>query len=392
MAGYVGTTSEEELYKGYSSGRAFWRTSPKFSGFAQWSAVNDSSTCDFCGWADERTFPHNIGSGVTPTEWDPPVHWGCRCIVGYILKEEFDPGSGDWGKGPPPSAFPPGTSGGYRRGKPTLRSLGKKPKSPFQDRAKQAAENWEHGWFGWGYTAGGHRTGISGILGTKRKVFREWWETSMRTVMGDSYIENQAVNVRLLVSSWVSSSSQQLKKVIETISRGTADDVLKALDEWGVLWPGTQVKTVAQAEALQLHWEGNRRLAIEAAKKTGLVNSDDTITLYRGVSTKTPSSGGGVLADVKSKLLAGDTEFAVSTSFVESWSASLEVASTGFGDLVFMKRVSVDDLATGFFEHPQFVLHAEEAEVIWYNWDKVLVPKSVDSLAGSGSKLLVEVH
>ena len=102
MPGYIDNTTNESLFEGYSSGRSEWKSDIRLSGSGQWSAVNDDRICDFCSWADDQIF------AMDQVEWDPPVHWGCRCLVGYILKEE-KPGPSTWGKGPPKNTFPPGT-------------------------------------------------------------------------------------------------------------------------------------------------------------------------------------------------------------------------------------------------------------------------------------------
>ena len=102
MPGYIDNTTNEGLFEGYSAGRNAWKGDSRLSGSGQWSAVNDDRVCDFCSWADDQIFH------MDQVEWDPPVHWGCRCLVGYILTDE-DPGPSTWGDGPPKNTFPPGT-------------------------------------------------------------------------------------------------------------------------------------------------------------------------------------------------------------------------------------------------------------------------------------------
>ncbi len=103
MPGYIDNSSDLALFESYSQGRALGGEGlPNMSQFAQWSAVLDKRTCDWCGWADERVFN-------TVTEpYDPPTHHGCRCLIAYISNDEFPPNP-DWGSGPPANSWPPGT-------------------------------------------------------------------------------------------------------------------------------------------------------------------------------------------------------------------------------------------------------------------------------------------
>ncbi len=102
MPGYIDNSSDLALFESYSQGRALAGESlPNMSQFAQWSAVLDKRTCDWCGWADMRIFN-------TVTEpYDPPTHHGCRCLIAFISKEEFPP-TATWGTGPPKNVWPPG--------------------------------------------------------------------------------------------------------------------------------------------------------------------------------------------------------------------------------------------------------------------------------------------
>ncbi len=105
MSGYIDNNTGQGLWESYASGRASAGAHLEGgSSLAQWSAVNDSKTCDFCGWADERIFDTRF------QPWYPPEHYGCRCIIAYILSDEFQP-EPDWGEGPPSEAFPPGQIG-----------------------------------------------------------------------------------------------------------------------------------------------------------------------------------------------------------------------------------------------------------------------------------------
>ncbi len=150
MAGFIDTSTDDALWSSYNGGRVnVGKQSTKVSPLAQWSALLDANTCDFCGWADERIFD----TSVEP--YDPPMHHGCRCIIALILKSEFPPNynkrcfgaapalvlselitlaeslSGSpacpsWKDGPPKSSFPPGRKNGVdKRGKPTARNEGK---------------------------------------------------------------------------------------------------------------------------------------------------------------------------------------------------------------------------------------------------------------------------
>lgn len=103
MAGYIDNSTDLALFESYSQGRALAGASlTNLSRFAQWSALLDDRTCDWCSWADLRVFDTNI------EPYDPPMHHGCRCLVANITKDEFPP-KADWGKGPPSDVWPPGT-------------------------------------------------------------------------------------------------------------------------------------------------------------------------------------------------------------------------------------------------------------------------------------------
>ncbi len=102
MPGYIDNSSDLALFESYSQGRALAGDAlPNISRFAQWSAVLDKRTCDWCGWADERVFD------TTVEPYDPPTHHGCRCLIAYISKDEFPP-TATWGNGPPANNWPPG--------------------------------------------------------------------------------------------------------------------------------------------------------------------------------------------------------------------------------------------------------------------------------------------
>ncbi len=102
MPGVIDNSTDDALWSSYNGGRVnVGKQSTKVSNLAQWSALLDSKTCDFCSWADERIFDTSI------EPYDPPMHFGCRCLIALILKSELPPDP-TWGKGPPDNAFPPG--------------------------------------------------------------------------------------------------------------------------------------------------------------------------------------------------------------------------------------------------------------------------------------------
>ena len=80
--------------------------------YGVWSAILDAGTCDYCRFADGKTFR------LTEEHPVPPVHFGDRCVIVYFtaemleedgleVYEEFDP----W-ENPPSSMFPPGSKKG----------------------------------------------------------------------------------------------------------------------------------------------------------------------------------------------------------------------------------------------------------------------------------------
>ncbi|KKM73284.1 hypothetical protein LCGC14_1412030 [marine sediment metagenome] len=103
MPGYIDNSTDLALFESYSQGRALAGARlTNLSRFAQWSALLDSKTCDWCSWADMRVFDTTI------EPYDPPMHHGCRCLVAYITKDEFPPEQTTWGVGPPRNVWPPG--------------------------------------------------------------------------------------------------------------------------------------------------------------------------------------------------------------------------------------------------------------------------------------------
>lgn len=73
--------------------------------YGVWSAILDESTCDFCEWADGRTFL------ISEQHMIPPVHFGDRCVIVYYNSDMLDEGEGgfmDW-VSPPQELFPIGS-------------------------------------------------------------------------------------------------------------------------------------------------------------------------------------------------------------------------------------------------------------------------------------------
>ena len=109
--GVLDRSVSQAVFDTYAQGRAFSGAEMQgLSPWAQWSAALDERTCDWCAWADLRIFDTRI------EPWDPPVHFGCRCIVAYIKEDEYRPVQ-NWGTGPPNNAFPPGRKKGEVSGR-----------------------------------------------------------------------------------------------------------------------------------------------------------------------------------------------------------------------------------------------------------------------------------
>ena len=97
-------------------------------------------------------------------------------------------------------------------------------------------------------------------------------------------------------------------------------------------------------------------------------------------------------------LLAGDNEQAVGARFVNSWSTNRDIAesfsSAGNKGMLMSKHIDPDDVFASFLEHPEFSSFGEQ-EVLWYNWEGTLVPKSVTikpGTTGSFGRQTVEVE
>ena len=257
MAGYIDGSTDEGLWSSYNGGRVTaGKQSTKVSNWAQWSALLDSKTCDWCGWADERIF--NTGS----EPYDPPMHHGCRCIIALILKDEFVPGGGSWGNGPPKSAWPPGRlNGADKTGKPTLRNLGKKKPPP--DALDKKAQEWASNWV----------DDVERDFGS----IRDWHTNAMLDMVDSpSTLSPDFEGVRILnnfIDRWTGASTRSRKEIAEIIARGNADEVLaftKANPQvfQNVASTGRPaVNTLDDAEALIKAWDAHKRLAAEVFRK-----------------------------------------------------------------------------------------------------------------------------
>jgi hypothetical protein len=369
MSGYIDTSTDEALWSSYNGGRAgAGAEHAAVSQFAQWSALMDSKTCDWCGWADERLFD-------TKTEpYDPPMHHGCRCIIALILKSEFGPTNPSWGKGPPDSAWPPGRrNGADRNGRPTLRNKGKiRPKVDLDKTAKKWADNWS-----------------SDLLDDLHGL-RLWHNDAMNELVPGN---RKGINImNNFIDRWTGASSRSRKTFAEIMARGNTDEILafaKANPEMFQAVGGAgrpAVLTIGDAEQFARVWDAHKKLASEVFKK----KYPNGVTLHRGVRVR----GGSSMDDFYQNLLAGDFEQATGTRFVESWTTNPEVAiefAEGSDRMLFLhKHVDPDDIFASWLEHPSFNAFGEE-EVLWYNWEGTLVPKQILAVEDTGMGTILEV-
>lgn len=355
----------EAIWGGYNQGRATHVSKISQNVVAaQWSAVMDNKTCDWCGWADERIFDPRI------EPWDAPVHFGCRCIVAYIYETEF-PGDITWGKGPPKSSFPPGSKGGYADGKPTLRNEPSKSKSALQPKGKKAKLDKvvnEHRKLGeFGDDGRPYATG----------KFKDWHRAAIKEI---SEVDGDAFKVAYrhldeAIKSWSRSSDPNTAKMLENLLAGQLDEAMKVMRESGLTWQRTALADIAQGFAtmddLARVWQAQQEItqAVYARKVNKVIN------LYRGMA---PQGPGTQLEAVIDSIVAGDLEQSIGTKFIESWSSRVQVAEnfSGRGGAVFKKAVEVDDLILTYDTTPGLLGHAQEREVLWSNWDGTIVPKS----------------
>lgn len=355
MAGYITGTVDQGLFDTYAQGRA--RASALYPNTfvgGQWSAVNDGATCDWCGWADTRVFH----KGTQP--WEPPVHHGCRCLVGWITANEFPP-KADWGKGPPKSSFPPGSTNGHKGGKPTQRSSGKtpKPKAHINDTAaKKAGREWKQ-----------LSKGMSDQPATV-SLWKRWHENSIKAILGNDFDDRMYEAVRKYIDRWTATSTFNKKKLAGVLSRGSYDDWMK-LTTTQRFESFPWVRTKDDFIALTKVWDAEHALNREVMKVSGMLDRDGFTTIYRGTNLKRYNTAA---ADA---VAAGDTEFAIGTGFFDSWSMSQRKAA-GFGDYVFKKKIHVDDIWNSWITHPEFRAFPGEREILWFNWDETVVPKAID--------------
>lgn len=83
MASEISSYIESELLDSYNEGREDEAILQGME-YGVWSAILDEGSCDFCVWADGRTF---LVSEDHPV---PPVHFGCRCIVSYYTVDMIE--------------------------------------------------------------------------------------------------------------------------------------------------------------------------------------------------------------------------------------------------------------------------------------------------------------
>lgn len=105
FAGYysdnIGLTALAAVSIGINSGRKDVFDSYKQDIYAyQYSALLDNRTCPTCEELDGKVLDE---AAYLNTEYDPPIHLGCRCIWVAILQDELDP--------PTITGFPDDTSG-----------------------------------------------------------------------------------------------------------------------------------------------------------------------------------------------------------------------------------------------------------------------------------------
>lgn len=107
MASEIVDYMESELLDVFNEGREDEARAQGLE-YGVWSSILDEASCDFCRWADEKTFL------VSEDHPIPPVHFGCRCVIAYynlemIEEDELEPEQMfiPW-EDPPASLFPIG--------------------------------------------------------------------------------------------------------------------------------------------------------------------------------------------------------------------------------------------------------------------------------------------
>ena len=80
---YLEDQLEDSFLRAYNMGREAGARNQGVD-YGVWSAILDGQACDFCSWADGRTFP------VVDSHLVPPAHFGCRCLVAYYDVETVE--------------------------------------------------------------------------------------------------------------------------------------------------------------------------------------------------------------------------------------------------------------------------------------------------------------
>jgi hypothetical protein len=375
MPGYIESSADRALFESYNQGRAFAGASLDGIGpYAQWSAALDSKTCDWCGWADLRVFDTRI------EPYDPPVHWGCRCIIAYIKSDEYTP-EPDWSEGPPKQSFPPGTRGGTdRSGRPVVRGEGKSMKpSPNQEAAARHASAWQEKF-------GSRATHIQDRTAMPAGEVREWQRAAM-----EELTSKQAVQLYdEFMKTWTGSYPPESFSIFEAALSGSADDIVKFAKQYVTTEEKARtgiasLRELDKAEEFIKAVRAQQELTREVLRTAGLVDSEGMVTIYRGLKVKP----GTFSDDFASALRAGDLEQSLSTRVVESWTTDIKVAEkfAKTDGIVLTKKVPADDVLSYFHTDGAFARH-KESEIIWGNGSRTIVPKRVEQ---EGKKLVVEL-
>lgn len=350
MPGYIDSSSDRSLFESYAQGRAFAGAKLEgLSNFAQWSAVLDGATCDWCGWADSRIFDTTI------EPYDPPMHWGCRCIIAYIKADEFMP-EPDWGDGPPPEAWPPGRGGGAGPdGKPVLRSEGKRPKpKPWinEEKVSAAVDKYDERW------------SRGGLFKKDYSAHSAWHQESIREVLGSEFDKFHYDTFQKILEKWVEKSTPQLKELMGAIASRDLDAISRA------------ARTVTRSakfdpEKLLKIADANASIAGRVAQR---IFGAESRTLYRGVRADAQWT-----KNIFAALKEGEP-FAIKSNMIESWTSDTYTAigfsggyTTGDG-IIFVKEVQTTDFFATFLENPAMISKGER-EILWSNLEGKLVPK-----------------
>lgn len=388
VTGYIDNVTGEALWTTYNGGRVTSGAQiPEVHHYAQWSSVLDKGTCDWCRWADNRIFDTDLVS------YTPPMHWGCRCIIAHIKRSE-PKATLDWGSGPPKSSWPPGSKGGKVKGAITNTKAGKKVKE-VSESIKRSAQTWKRRWKDkWGINGKSRKS--SATSGENYTSMKNWERDAIVTAVGGDRRTAELMVERLdsFIRSWTASSGRDLKKLGELMARGSPDDLLKFIQSpdgryitslQGVPWDRSMAARYIQV------WDAHKDLAAETARLSNLVGPDGKITLYRGVKA-TNKSGTNYAA--KQAIQKGDLDHSIGTSFIESWSTDAKIGRDFAGNqgMVFVKKIDPEDVFAHWQEHANFSSYIDESEVIWYNWDGTIVPKSAKRLKPGTGNTTMEVE